>query len=150
VSAPDAALNAATWYGQALATSAGLRGFAKSDSRYEGEPVSASGGWGAIEVEVFPLDVILAEEPVIDLIDLDVQGAEAEIVETSAPFLNERAKRLHIGTHSHEVEARLRLTLRRAGWYKLWDFPCLSTVNTTFGVVRFGDGVQGWINPRWS
>src|SRR5258706_7056983 len=72
VSAPDAALNASTWYGQALATAAA------------------------------PLDVILADELVIDLIDLDVQGAEAEFVETSAAFLKQRAKRLHIGTHSHE------------------------------------------------
>ncbi len=86
------------------------------------------------------------------LLDAKAIAVEAEpihcesLVRTSAPFLKERAKRLHIGTHSHQIEARLHRTLRRTGWY----FPRQSTVRTTFGVVRFGDGVQGWINPRWS
>lgn len=104
---------------------------------------------GAIEVGVLPLDVILADEPLIDPIDMDVQGAEAEIIEASVRFLEARVKRLHIGTHRHDIEARLRTTLHRTGWYKVWDFPCQSTVPTPFGVVSFFDGVQGWINPRY-
>jgi hypothetical protein len=82
----------------------------------------------------------------VDLLDMDVQGVEAEVVESSIGSLTEKVLRLHIGTHSQAVEERLRRCLRNAGWMCVADYPCLSKVETKFGVVKFGDGVQSWIN----
>jgi FkbM family methyltransferase len=83
----------------------------------------------------------------VDLLDMDVQGVEAEVVESSIGSLTKKVLRLHLGTHSEAVEKRLRECLRNAGWTCVSDYPCLSTIQTNFGVVKFGDGVQSWINP---
>ena len=86
----------------------------------------------------------------VDLIDMDIQGAEAEVVESSLDLLDRRVKRVHIGTHGDEIEARLRAAFARMEWRCLYDFPHGSDTATPFGVVSFGDGVQSWINPRYA
>lgn len=83
---------------------------------------------------------------VVDLADLDLQGMEAEVVEESLPLLCDQVKRLHIGTHSHEVEQRLRKCLGTAGWQSLRDYPCFGASDTPYGRIAFGDGVQSWVN----
>jgi len=93
-------------------------------------------------------EVLRKAPPVVDIADLDLQGVEAEVLEAAVPALNERVMRLHIGTHSLEVEERLRTCLHGAGWTLLRDFPCLGSRDTPYGSVAFGDGVQSWINPR--
>lgn len=87
-------------------------------------------------------------EHVVDLADFDLQGMEAEVVEESLPELTEKVMRLHIGTHSHEVEQRLRKCLRGAGWTSLRDFPCVGSSQTPYGQIAFGDGVQSWVNQN--
>jgi hypothetical protein len=93
-------------------------------------------------------EVLQKAPPVVDIADLDLQAMEAEVVEAALPALNERVMRVHIGTHSLEVEERLRTCLRGAGWTLLRDFSCLGLRETPYGPVAFGDGVQSWINPR--
>ena len=62
--------------------------------------------------------------------------------------------RVRIGGRSyrivHEIEDGLRDTLRKRGWEGLADYPCLSTAQTPWGNVSFVDGVQSWINRRFS
>jgi hypothetical protein len=86
----------------------------------------------------------------VDLIDLDVQGAEFVVLRGAISALNEKVKRVHIGTHGHEIELELRTLFRQNGWYKLNDYACHSTETTPWGDVTFDDGVQTWINPRLS
>jgi len=93
-------------------------------------------------------EVLQKAPPVVDIADLDLQGMEAEVVEAALPALDERVMRLHIGTHSLEVEERLRKCLHGAGWGLLRDFSCLGRRETPYGPVAFGDGVQSWINLR--
>jgi FkbM family methyltransferase len=136
-----------SWYGQAL--------FEKKPQKkgsqmgeYYGRPVTdAGGGWGTIDVEVKTLPEILDAISFVDIIDMDVQGAEADVVESSVGLLKKKVRRLHIGTHSKEVERRIRRTLKREGWINAGDFPCQKTVWTTYGSIQFGDGVQSWRNP---
>lgn len=84
----------------------------------------------------------------VDLIDMDIQGAEADVVESSLALIRDRVKRLHIGTHNPEVEARLRAALT-GDFEPVWDFPSGQTVDTPVGHVEFQDGVQAWINKRF-
>ena len=138
-----------SWYGQAI-----LPGYMGDTTNstvrdYFGKPVyELHGQWGAIQVDgLLPSDVLAASD-IYDLVDMDIQGAEAEVVECGLTCLNRQVRRLHIGTHSHEVEERIRKVLSDADWLCLRDFPCQSKTPTPFGDIDFGDGVQSWINPR--
>ena len=118
------------WYGQAIAAHAN----AASESIQKVRAVSLSG--------------ILSPLDSVDLIDLDVQGAEFVVLRGAISALNDKVKRVHIGTHSHDIELELRTLFRQNGWYKLNDYTCQSTEATPWGDVTFNDGVQTWINPR--
>jgi FkbM family methyltransferase len=119
------------WYGQAIAEHA----TAASESIQKVRAVSLSS--------------ILSSHNSVDLLDLDVQGAEATVLNAAITAVNERVKRVHIGTHGHDLEVELRTLFRRNGWYKLNDYTCQSTELTPWGETVFGDGVQTWINPRF-
>jgi hypothetical protein len=84
----------------------------------------------------------------IDLIDLDVQGEELKVLSSSVDLINARVGRLHIGTHSPEIESGLRQLLASQGWRCDADFGCCRENDTPFGPVMFLDGVQSWVNPR--
>jgi FkbM family methyltransferase len=142
--------NPKDWYGQLIMPSDLTDRLRDTGRTYLGHSVKAADGWGLIVVEVVPLVDILATVEHVDLIDIDVQGAEADIIAESIKVLNAKVKRLYIGTHSSEIESRLRSDLSAAEWFCIHDYPCLrKNVRTPFGPVDFNDGVQGWINPRW-
>jgi FkbM family methyltransferase len=84
----------------------------------------------------------------VDLIDLDVQGEEFKIVWASIDALNAKVKRLHIGTHSLDIEEGLRTLLKAQGWQCLADFSLARTNDTPYGSISFVDGVQSWVNLR--
>src|SRR5438552_3183474 len=76
--------NAAAWYGQAI----------------------ADGTWSPSEVarvRAVTLGELLGPLDHVDLIHVDVQGAELEILTEAAPLLKKVA-RIHIGTHNATVE----------------------------------------------
>ena len=135
------------WYGQALTRNSMRR--ASIVGEHEGFPLwRMSDGWGVIKIPQRPMSEIVAHYEHVDLADLDLQGTEAESVEEALPLLNERVRRLHIGTHSHEIEARLRELLTAAGWECVHDFACTQDNDTPFGRLSFVDGVQSWTNRR--
>jgi hypothetical protein len=125
------------WYGQAVLPN----------------PETGFGHWPNARVMMrrsVVLEDVLGEVPVIDLLDLDIQGLEAEVVSSSVDLIAQRVKRLHIGTHSREIEDTLRKLMTTAGWHVRFDYPCASSNYPTLaGPVDFGDGVQTWINPRF-
>ena len=89
------------------------------------------------------------EYPYVDLVDMDLQGAEADVVDECLDLLNTRVRRLHIGTHSPEIEQRLRKTLDGAGWILIRDLPMHTETGTRWGPVHCIDGVQSWFNPAF-
>jgi hypothetical protein len=91
---------------------------------------------------------ILETVAFVDLIDIDIQGAEADVIEAGLPALTAKVRRLHIGTHKTDIEERIRVALAAAGWRRVWDFPCNSRTRTPYGHVTFQDGVQAWFNSR--
>ena len=111
-------------------------------------------GFGAIEgvlvksVPAVTIPCILENADRVDLVDMDIQGSEGGVIAASVEVLDQKVRRLHIGTHSTEVEAQLRNTLASAGWRLCWDFPCKTEIQTPYGRIAFEDGVQAWRNPR--
>lgn len=101
-----------------------------------------------VDVRAISLSAILDHVEHVDLIDLDVQGVEAEVLESAPQKLSEKVARVHIGTHSRENESRLRTLFEQLGWEKLNDYPCGTETETPWGPIAFQDGVQTWRNPR--
>jgi FkbM family methyltransferase len=142
--------NPAAWYGQSLARSANLGKAIRTFEIYKGRNVWKVGGdWKAIEIPTFSLSDILAGHDRVDFVDMDIQGAEGEVIAGSLDLLTARVRRLFIETHSHEIEQWIRADLQTAGWYCLRDYPLQTTAQTPFGAISFGGGgLQSWINPR--
>lgn len=135
------------WFGQALND---MGAYEATGDEYFSQPVVENPlGFRAIEVLVEPPSTILKDERFVDLIDMDIQGAEADAVEECINELDSKVRRLHIGTHSAAVEERLRAVLGSHGWILLRDLPNHAPSVTAFGEVNCVDGVQSWFNPRF-
>lgn len=137
----------ASWYGQAIAKE--YEAVDKSLSgQHEGQDVvTLKSGWKAVTTRSYLLTDILPETDRIDLIDMDVQGEELNVISSAIEVLNQRVARLHIGTHSPDIETGLRELLNRHGWECKADYPGAQTNQTPWGPVEFVDGVQSWVNP---
>jgi FkbM family methyltransferase len=117
--------DAAGWYGQAIA-----------DGTWSPERVE--------RVRAVTLSSLLEPLDEIDLIHLDVQGAELAVLAEAAPRLD-RVRRIHVGTHNREVEDGLRRLFADLGWTSVNDYASGSTSETPFGELTFQDGVQTWL-----
>jgi len=149
VASPAGEVNeAASWYGQAIAKSYEAVDAMPTDAYEDREVFQLRSGWKSVKVPSFLLADILPETNRIDLIDMDVQGEELKVITSSIEELDRRVARLHIGTHSPEIEQGLRELLRQRGWQCAADYAGGQTNDTPWGPVAFVDGVQSWINPR--
>ncbi|MBP7074084.1 MAG: FkbM family methyltransferase [Rhabdochlamydiaceae bacterium] len=99
-------------------------------------------------VKTITLNSLLEKYEHVDLIDMDIQGFELAVLEASIDLLNKKVKRLHIGTHSKEIDEGLKNLFQKHGWQNVHLFPCLATSTTPYGVIEFNDGIQSWANPR--
>lgn len=139
-------LHATNWYGQARLSGQGD----ETAESYFGHRIYMNDGWGQILVPAVTLEEVLEPLRFVDLIDADLQGAEKEMILNSMSVLNEKVRRIHIGTHSTEIEELGRQAFSAAGWTNVWDFSLQGESDTPYGRSNFGDGVQSWINPRLS
>jgi FkbM family methyltransferase len=119
------------WYGQRIA---------QPQERIEGLPFR--------EVKTITLSRILSGLDLVDLIDLDVEGAELVVLRSAIEELNQKVKRVHVGTHAPDIEQGLRDLFWKHGWYKRNDYAVGRAELTEWGKIYFGNGVQTWINPR--
>jgi FkbM family methyltransferase len=167
VARPQASSNeAAEWYGQAISSDPQPRTLSRwsrlaawlnlrrdpdgaSGDRYEGfNVVRATDGYKTIRLPSYRLRDIMPRTRRVDLIDMDIQGAEWKVVSSSIDALDRRVARLHIATHDHDIEESLRELLKRRGWECRADYPCTGVSDTPWGPISFVDGVQSWMNPR--
>jgi len=103
-------------------------------------------GLGIGRVKAVGLNTLLRQLDKVDLIDLDVEGSELRVLKPAAGQLNEKVRRLHVGTHNRKIESGLRTLFRRNGWKNQFDYPINSNSHTPWGTIRFQNGVQSWIN----
>jgi FkbM family methyltransferase len=106
-------------------------------------------GYQAISVKTYDIEEISNSWKLVDLVDLDVQGEEFLILNRSIKNFNNKVKRIHIGTHSVDVEKKIFKLLKDNKWINVRNYSCLKVNNTIFGDIDFTDGVQSWINPRF-
>ncbi len=145
-SAPD-------WYGQAIVEPSGERELREPMTRSERWRLWWKGirqldnGKTPTRVKSMSLSRILERLDCVDLIDMDIQGAEADVVEEELTPLKEKVKRLFIGTHSEQIERRLRESLGGSCWVCERDYHCGQENDTPYGQLHFQDGVQTWLNP---
>ncbi len=102
------------------------------------------------ELNAVSLKNLLSSLTKIDLIDLDVQGSEFSVLSAARKEIDDKVKRVHIGTHSRKLESELRSMFKQLKWINRFDFPINSETETEWGVVKFHDGVQSWINSSLS
>lgn len=136
------------WYGQFLTKGNEAFGESRPDGKYGGFKVLLhTSGWRSIRIPGVSLGSLLDKLHHVDLIDLDIEGQELASLTSAAAELDAKVKRLHIGTHSKEIEAGLRQLLPAHGWQCHADYPLSSTSETPWGPVSFENGVQSWVNP---
>jgi FkbM family methyltransferase len=137
------------WYGQFLTKGYDLRNEARKVGKYAGFDVYLHpSGWRSIRVPSISLSTMLKKLDGVDLIDLDIEGQELVTLTAAVVGLDAKVKRLHIGTHSVEIEAGLRQLLSDHGWQCLADYSLQKKSETPWGVILFDNGVQSWVNPR--
>jgi len=139
-----------SYYGQMIVeVSSGIRArLNRVLGRYNDKTAVSDRGSRLGHVRAVSLETLLRRFSLVDLIDADVQGAEADVFEPAARALDAKVRRVHIETHDHEVEPRLRALFSGLGWQPVWDFPCLGDSTTPYGPVHFEGGVQTWLNPK--
>jgi FkbM family methyltransferase len=120
----------------------------RADEHY-GQQILTNGASPSLSIKKVPavsLNSLLGPLDKIDLIDLDIQGAELRILTAATEELNRKVKRIHVGTHSRVIEAGLRLFFSDMGWKCLTDYFSQQECSTPYGIIKFDDGVQTWIN----
>jgi hypothetical protein len=88
----------------------------------------------------------LAGNRPIDLLHIDIQGAEAAFVEGNLEHMAGHVRRVLIGTHSRAIEGALTTRLLDAGWRLEMERPAVVTIHAHRPVCHV-DGVQMWANP---
>ena len=86
--------------------------------------------------------------PVIDLMDLDLQGEDSKILYDSIELIQKSVKKIHVGTDSTKEEGKIGELFRKLKWDLVWDHQTTGTRKTEFGLVKFVDGVQTYTNPK--
>ena len=99
------------------------------------------------KIKSVSLYTIIKDIKSVDLIDSDIQGSEYDVFSALPKEEYNKIKRIHIGTHSIEVENKLRELFNDIGWRNNYDFSIQNTIDTEYGRIHFIDGVQSWSNP---
>lgn len=100
------------------------------------------------KVKTVSLNMLLQGLDMVDLIHLDIHGAEFVVLKSAREQMDNKVKRVHIGTHNSKVEKRLRRLFHHLGWECLYDYPGGGRRPTPYGIIEFADGVQTWVNPK--
>lgn len=129
------------------------------------DPQAGAAGWGGAAVfspdaatlararsdpQVQVLDCLTLEDlsggGPIDLLHIDIQGAEVDFVAGNLTQMAAHVRRVLIGTHSRVIEGRLIALLEEAGWQMEMERPAIMPLEG--GRQRIAiDGVQMWRNP---
>jgi hypothetical protein len=137
------------WWGQAKVSN--YKKKIKESGRFENKIIYLlSSGYQAISVKTLDIEQISNGWNLVDLVDLDVQGEEFLILRRSIKNFNNKVKRIHIGTHSVDVEEKIFKLLKDNKWINIRNYSCSKVNKTIFGNIKFADGVQSWINPRFN
>jgi hypothetical protein len=95
------------------------------------------------------IEYLLRNVEIMDILHIDVQGAEKDTVPAEFDILSKKVRRIHMGTHGAEVHAKMLETFK--SWRVEWNYVggglSAKPTITPYGPVRFNDGVLGVVNP---
>jgi FkbM family methyltransferase len=102
-----------------------------------------------VEVPAFSLaDVLARFSGPLDLMHVDVQGAEYSALPPAMALLKRQVRAIMVGTHIADARHfELARTFTDAGWLEVMNYPRNQAVATEFGEVQFGDGFLFFRNP---
>ncbi|HEV7322543.1 MAG TPA: FkbM family methyltransferase [Ensifer sp.] len=104
-----------------------------------------------VSVPALTIEALLANELMVDLLHMDIQGYEFKSIAASLETMNAKVKSIIIGTHSRIIEGQLIDLLRQNGWVLVFEKPCKfhasSRLPDVTGATYF-DGTQFWVNER--
>jgi FkbM family methyltransferase len=98
-------------------------------------------------IRAYSLSEAMDGEPRLDLLHIDIQGSEADLLEANTELLDEKVRRVVVGTHGRSIEERLHSLFAQLGWKSEADDPCRFNVAGT-PVQLAVDGTQVWSNPK--
>jgi Methyltransferase FkbM domain len=99
-------------------------------------------------VSAVTLRDVLAPFDRVDLLEADLQHAEANVIPPFMDHLNRKVRRVHIGTHGREAHDLLRARFARAGWEIVFDYAPNTRHETARGPMDLGDGILAARNPQ--
>ena len=129
---PDPEVGTAEWGGEAI--------FYPDEETL----AAASRDPGVRILDCYTLEMLSGGKPV-DLLHIDIQGAEADFVRANLSQMNRFVRRVLIGTHGRAIEADLLGLFQDAGWRMETDRPAFAPLQRGRPVLHI-DGVQLWAN----
>ncbi len=130
------------WFPESAVTDMGAAAStADVDRDYRGAAVRSA------PVKAYPLEEALRGLATVDLLHIDIQGAEVELVSHNLDLIAERVSGLMIGTHSRVIEGQLFEMLFAAGWRLHREKPCWvnwESKSPSLAGKTVADGAQYW------
>jgi FkbM family methyltransferase len=81
----------------------------------------------------------------VDLLHLDIQGEELKVLKDAMPLLVGKLRRIIVATHSNENHKQIRRLFEAAAWDCEWDYRPGKRERTSFGDVKFLDGLLVYV-----
>ena len=138
----------------AVAPESGVIRFPRVESPDENYGASLRGvrpGSEFVEVAAYSVSDLLSHfTGPIDLMHVDIQGAEYDVIPAAMSLLKDRVKSIMIGTHiSGEHHRSLAAELAGHGWEAVMEFPRNEMSKTEHGEIKFDDGFLFFRNPQF-
>jgi FkbM family methyltransferase len=106
-----------------------------------------------LDVEIVAIGDLLAEQPLWDLVHIDVQGWEASLCEAAIEAMNAKVRYVVVGTHDSKLHGDLMDLFFRHGWVleneKPPRFHWRQGAKSLVAMTSH-DGTQVWRNPALS
>jgi hypothetical protein len=97
------------------------------------------------ELPTISLGDLISGGDKLDLLHVDIQGGEADLIDSSRPVLDDQVAYIVVGTHSRQIEGRIFKQLLGATWRLEIERPAIINLGPG-GPTTTVDGVQGWRN----
>ena len=129
--------------------------YAAGDAAWGGEAIFSPSKDELLQAEGDPSKQVLdcytlnsvSDGDIVDLLHIDIQGAEVDFVEGNFQDISSLVRRVLVGTHSRVIEGRLSDIFLSAGWKMEMDRPALMPIIDGLPKVAV-DGVHLWVNPK--
>ena len=137
-----------------MSTALPVSRFQNWQTAFEGIPLTTP--YMNIDVPCYSLDSLLDKVSLVDFMHMDIQGSEFDVLSCAIEMLNKKVKKIHIGTHSPDVEPTkgrdmdflIHALFQDHGWQIINRIAPLSRKKYNGYTVDFVDGVQTWNNPK--